>query len=93
MTEEEARKLIEPYIHYGRVNGEIDSIYAYDVITLLMQHAQSLDKFSELKKVIEERLSKYVDVQYLIRKREDHVGNISELEWVLSQITELEGKI
>jgi hypothetical protein len=49
MTEEEARKLIEPYVHYGRTNGQTDMVDAYDVITLLMEHCQSSKRLEEIR--------------------------------------------
>jgi len=58
MTEEEARKLIEPYKFkdvpfYGGVKRYV--LHDYDVITLLMEHSNS--GLKELEKRIEERIA------------------------------------
>jgi len=56
MTEEEARKLIEPYKFedvpfYGGVKRYV--LHDYDVITLLMEHCKSSKRLEEIRGKIE----------------------------------------
>ena len=89
MTEAEARKLIEPYVHYGRTNGQTDMVDAYDVITLLVEYSNS--GLKELEKRIEERIAELRDGGDFNGRGAETFVNQKILSWIV-ELTEGEVK-
>ena len=92
MTEEEARKLIEPYVLIRRADGEWATeflLFRADVITLLVEHSNL--GLKELEKRIEERIAELRDGGDFNGRGAETFVNQKILSWIV-ELTEGEVK-
>ena len=81
MTEEQARKLIEPYQTNDADDNGNNTVQVYDVITLLMEHSNS--GLKELEKRIEERIAELRDGGDFNGRGAETFVNQKILSWIV----------